>query len=169
MPADLEIERVVNAKVGIVHLGLGAFYRAHGAIFIEEAVARSGGDWAIAGVSLQSPTTRDRMAPRNFEYTAVELGPDGETRRDVRIIRDVLVAPESPEAVLAAMASPDVKIVTLTVTEKGYCHEPSTGRLNQSHPDIQKDLANALPVSAPGYLVRALQRRFAAGLAPSPS
>ncbi|SUA99436.1 Polyol:NADP oxidoreductase [Pannonibacter phragmitetus] len=166
MPADLEIERVVNAKVGIVHLGLGAFYRAHGAIFIEEAVARSGGNWAIAGVSLQSPTTRDRMAPRNFEYTAVELGPDGETRRDVRIIRDVLVAPESPDAVLAAMASPDVKIVTLTVTEKGYCHEPSTGRLNQSHPDIQKDLENGLPVSAPGYLVRALQRRFAAGLAP---
>ena len=79
----------------------------------------------------------------------------------------MLVAPEDPEAVVARMADPDVRIVTLTVTEKGYCHDPATGRLNRAHPDIVHDLANpAAPRSAPGFLVRALDRRRAAGAAP---
>ena len=65
--------------VGIVHLGLGAFFRAHGAIYVAEAMARSGGDWGIVGVSLVSPTQRDLLAPQGFAYTALELGPDGET------------------------------------------------------------------------------------------
>jgi hypothetical protein len=77
----------------------------------------------------------------------------------------VLVAPEGPEAVLAAMADPAVRIVTLTVTEKGYCYNPSTGALSTDHPDIQHDLAHDLPVSAPGCLVRALARRRAASVA----
>lgn len=152
--------------VGIVHLGLGAFFRAHGAIYIEEAVAANGGDWGILGVSLQSPTMRDQLAPQGGTYTALELGPGGETNLHVQIVQDVLVAMEDPEAVLQAMADPAVRIVTLTVTEKGYCHEPSTRRLNPDHPDIVHDLTNPLPRSAPGYLVRALQRRFQQGIAP---
>lgn len=158
------------AKAGIVHLGLGAFFRAFGAMYIEEAMKASGGtgqnNWGIIGVSLQSPRMHDQLAPQDFVYTAQELGPEGETLRQVEIIRDVLVARENPEAVLAAMADPDVRIVTLTVTEKGYCHDPATGRLNADHPDITHDLKAALPVSAPGYLVRALARRKAAGLPP---
>ncbi|MEC9401121.1 MAG: mannitol dehydrogenase family protein [Pseudomonadota bacterium] len=158
------------AKAGIVHLGLGAFFRAFGAIYMEEAMKASGGtgqnNWGIIGVSLQSPRMHDQLAPQDFVYTAQELGPEGETLRQVEIIRDVLVARENPEAVLAAMADPDVRIVTLTVTEKGYCHDPATGRLNADHPDITHDLKAALPVSAPGYLVRALARRKAAGLPP---
>ncbi|UES53100.1 mannitol dehydrogenase family protein [Roseibium aggregatum] len=158
------------AKAGIVHLGLGAFFRAFGAIYIEEAMKASGGtgqnNWGIIGVSLQSPRMHDQLAPQDFVYTAQELGPEGETLRQVEIIRDVLVARENPEAVLAAMADPDARIVTLTVTEKGYCHDPATGRLNADHPDITHDLKAALPVSAPGYLVRALARRKAAGLPP---
>ena len=67
---------------------------------------------------------------------------------------------------LDLMASADVKIVSLTVTEKGYCHVPATGALNREHPGIVHDLAEDLPETAPGYLVRALQRRRAAGLAP---
>jgi fructuronate reductase len=152
--------------VGIVHLGLGAFFRAHGAVFIEEAVAAHGGDWGILGVSLQSPTMRDQLAPQGGTYTALELGPKGETTRHVQIVQDVLVAKEDPAAVLEAMANPTVRIVTLTVTEKGYCHEPSTGRLNPDHPDITHDLTNPLPRSAPGYLVRALHLRHQRGIAP---
>ena len=155
-----------TAPSGIVHLGLGAFFRAHGAIFVAEAMARSGGDWGITGVSLQSPGTRDKLRPQGWAYTALELGPQGETAQVVTILRDVLVAPEDPQAVLDAMAAPSVRIVSLTVTEKGYCHEPSTGRLNAGHPDIVHDLANPLPKSAPGYLVRALQARHAAGVPP---
>ncbi|WP_244287974.1 mannitol dehydrogenase family protein [Labrenzia sp. 011] len=153
-------------KAGIVHLGLGAFFRAFGAVYIEEATEKSGGDWGIIGVSLQSPTTRDLLAPQDFVYTAQELGPDGSRLRQIEILRDVLVAPESPEAVLAAMADPAIRIVTLTVTEKGYCHDPASGTLNMEHPAIRHDLTGDLPQSAPGYLVRALQRRKAAGLPP---
>ena len=64
------------------------------------------------------------------------------------------------------MAAAAIHIVSLTVTEKGYCHEPSTGRLNRDHPDIAHDLAHPLPRSAPGFLVRALQARRRAGLPP---
>ncbi|PWW01683.1 fructuronate reductase [Hoeflea marina] len=152
--------------IGIVHLGLGAFFRAHGAIYIAEAMRASGGDWGIVGVSLQSTTQRDALEPQGFAYTAVEQGPDGETARIIDVVQNVLVARENPGAVLEQMAQPNVRIVSLTVTEKGYCHEPSTGRLNRAHPDIVHDLENELPVSAPGFLVRGLQRRRAAGLKP---
>jgi fructuronate reductase len=154
------------APAGIVHLGLGAFFRAHGAIYVEQAMAASGGDWGIIGVSLQSPGTRDRLAPQGWAYTALQLGLEGETAQVVTVLRDVLVAPENPQAVLDAMTAPAVRIVSLTVTEKGYCHEPSTGRLNADHPDIRHDLDNPLPRSAPGFLVRALQARRAAGIPP---
>ena len=153
--------------VGIVHLGLGAFFRAHGAIYVAEAMARTGGDWGIIGVSLVRPDQRDALAPQDFAYTAVELGPKGETTQVIDVVQDLLVAREDPGAVLAAMADPAVRIVTLTVTEKGYCHEPATGRLNRAHPDITHDLASPdAPRSAPGFLVQALARRRAAGQAP---
>jgi fructuronate reductase len=152
---------------GIVHLGLGAFFRAHGALYVEEAMAASGGDWGIVGVSLVRPDQRDRLAPQDCAYTAVDLGPQGETRRIVSVIEDVLVAREDPGAVLALMADPKVRIVTLTVTEKGYCHEPATGALNAAHRDIQHDRSHPdAPRSAPGFLVRALARRRTAGLRP---
>ncbi|WP_296589918.1 mannitol dehydrogenase family protein [Roseibium sp.] len=162
----LSREAPTMPKAGIVHLGLAAFFRAHGAVYIEEAMKASGGDWGIIGISLQSPRMRDQLAPQAFVYTAQELGPEGETLKKIEIIQDVLVAREDPDAVLQALANPDVRIVTLTVTEKGYCHDPATGALNTSHPDIRFDLENELPVSAPGYLIRALQRRKAAGVPP---
>lgn len=152
--------------IGIVHLGLGAFFRAHGAVYMGEAMARSGGDWGIVGVSLQSAGTRDALIPQDCVYTALELGPLGRVPRVIASVVGVLVAPEDPEAVLAQMADPAVRIVTLTVTEKGYCHDPSSGALILAHPDIVHDLAQNLPRSAPGYLVQALQRRRAAGARP---
>lgn len=170
MPAEqqrLNRSKATRPEAGIVHLGLGAFFRAFGAVYIEDAVRVSGGNWGIVGVSLQSAATRDRLAPQDFVYTTVSQGADGsETFRKVEILEDVLVASEDPEAVLARMANPDIRIVTLTVTEKGYCHDPASGKLNFSHPDIVHDLQNALPRSAPGFLVRALERRRAAGHPP---
>jgi len=153
--------------IGIVHLGLGAFFRAFGALYLEEAMAKSGGDWGILGVSLRHADLRDRLAPQDYAYTACELGPDGETLRIGTAVRSMLVAPEDPGAVLDAMADPAVKIVSLTVTEKGYCHAPSTGKLDFAHPDIVADLADPQrPVSAPGFLCRALDRRRKAGTPP---
>ncbi|WP_099823264.1 mannitol dehydrogenase family protein [Oceaniglobus indicus] len=168
LPADLPRLRAPEKRpaIGIVHLGLGAFFRAHGAIYIAEAMEKSGGDWSICGVSLKSPGTRDALAPQGGAYTAVELAPDGTKPRVITSVAEVLVAPEDPAAVLSRLTDPAVKIVSLTVTEKGYCHDPATGALNPDHPDIRHDLAASLPASAPGYVVRALALRRAAGLAP---
>ena len=151
---------------GIIHLGLGAFYRAHGAIYIAEAMAHSRGDWGIIGVNLIRPDQRDLLKPQGFAYTAVELSPTREVSQVINVLNDVLVARENPAAVLQVMASPAIKIVTLTVTEKGYCHEPSSGALNRAHSDIIHDVNHGLPQSAVGFLVRALQMRRAAGVAP---
>jgi fructuronate reductase len=166
MEAGLPADLTNRPQTGIVHLGLGAFFRAFGCVFIEDAMAASGGDWGIVGVSLRSPDTRDALRGQGWGYTSVTLAPEGEQARWITVLNDVLVAPEDPEAVMSAMAKPEVRIVTLTVTEKGYCHNPATGALNVDHPDIQHDLSHVVPVSAIGFLVRALQRRRAAGAAP---
>lgn len=153
--------------VGIIHLGLGAFYRAHAAIYIAEAMQASGGDWGIVGVSLKSPNQRDKLAPQGCAYTALELAPTGPIPHHIEVVQDVLVAPENPAAVLDAMGDEAVKLVTLTVTEKGYCHEPSTGKLLQDHPDVIQDLADPnAPASALGFLVRALDMRRLNGQRP---
>lgn len=165
MPADLR-RTEAPPKTGIVHLGLGAFFRAHGAIYIQEVMDLTGGDWGILGVSLQRPDMRDALAPQQGLYHALELGPEGRTARLVTSVTGVLVAPEDPRAVLDAMADPAVRIVSLTVTEKGYCHEPATGRLNPDHPDIAHDLTHPLPRSAIGFLTRALHLRRKRGLRP---
>ena len=152
-------------KVGIVHLGLGAFFRAHGALYTTDV--DGAGEWGILGVSLRRPDQRDRLAPQGFAYTAVEMRPEGPEARHVEQVVGVLVAPEEPEAVLAAMADPAVRVVTLTVTEKGYGHRPSDGSLDRANADITHDIMNPRePRSAPGFLVEALHRRREAGVPP---
>ena len=151
----------------IVHLGLGGFFRAHGAIYTEDALHAAGGDWGIVGVSLQRPDQRDRLAPQNGLYTALQRDGDGVAARVVGTILAVLVAPENPAAVIARLAAPETTIVSLTVTEKGYCHQPATGRLDLSHPDIVHDLGHPdAPRSAVGFLTAGLAARRTAGLAP---
>lgn len=154
-------------EVGIVHLGLGAFHRAHQALFTDDVLGRFPGPWMIAGVSLRRPDTRDALAPQDNLYTVAERDPSGIRLRVVGCLAACLVAPEAPEAVLAAMCAPNVRVVSLTVTEKGYCHDPASGRLDPDHPEIRHDLADPhRPVSAPGFLLEALVRRRAGGLPP---
>lgn len=153
-------------RPGIVHLGLGAFFRSHGALAIEDAIAAAGGDWGIIGASLRSPDIRDRLSPQDFAYTAVSLGSDGETRRIVNVLRDVIFAAEDPDNLIDRMADPSTRIVSLTVTEKGYCHVPSTGQLDPDHPYIRHDAQNPVPKAAVGFIVRALEKRRAAGHRP---
>jgi fructuronate reductase len=152
-------------RIGIVHLGLGAFHRAHQAVMIEDCLERGETDWAICGASLRSPETRDALAPQDGLYTLGVRGPEGEALRVIGAIRECLVAPEAPAALIARMAHEKTRIVSLTVTEKGYCHDPATGSLNEAHPDIAHDLANpGAPRSAIGYLAAALMARRRAGL-----
>jgi fructuronate reductase len=164
---NTRLERMGDApKSGIVHLGPGAFFRAFNGVYTQDAIDASGGDWGITAVSLKSPTARDQLMPQGGAYTSVTLTPSGAEYRVINAITQVLVAPEDPAAVVAEMAAGRTRIVSLTVTEKGYCYEPSTGRLNMKHPDIAHDLTGGLPRSALGFLVEALAQRRANGDAP---
>lgn len=152
---------------GIVHLGLGAFHRAHQAVMTEAVLNDGARDWAIVAASLRSAETRDALAPQDGLYTVATRQDDSETLQVVGALGGMHVAPENPQALLAAMAQPFVRIITLTVTEKGYCHDPATGALDETHPDIRHDLAMpGAPRTAPGFLVEALRLRRAAGVAP---
>ena len=152
--------RIPGAGIGIVHLGIGAFHRAHQAIYTDDALAQRGGRWGICGVSLRSPGVRDRMAPQDGLYTSIEKSPAGTRRRVIGSVREVLFQEAQREDVARRLAARETQIVSLTVTEKGYCHEPATGRLNAKHPDIVHDLGSpAAPRSVPGLLVAALAER----------
>jgi fructuronate reductase len=94
------------------------------------------------------------------------MAPDGESRRIINVLHDVSFAPDAPDALVARMADPSIRIVSLTVTEKGYCHIPSTGALDHDHAEIRHDVENVMPRSAIGFIVRALQERHQAGHRP---
>jgi fructuronate reductase len=162
LPEDVPRPRYDPAAIatGIVHLGIGAFQRAHQAMYTEAALNAGDLRWGILGASLRSPAVRDALKPQDSLYTLAVRGAEGERLQVIGAIKDVLVAPEDPQALLRAMCDPAVKIVTLTVTEKGYCYDPATTALDEAHPDIAHDLANGeRPRSAPGFLVEALRRR----------
>ena len=115
------------AAVGIVHLALGAFHRAHQAIITERALAVTPGPWAISGASLRAAAVRDALRPQDCLYAVVESDGVAEEKASVvGILREALWAPEEGPALLARLAAPATRIVTLTVTEKGYCHNPAT-------------------------------------------
>jgi len=140
-------------EAGIVHLGVGAFQRGHLAA-VNEAALHASGDlsWGIAGVSLRSAETRDALAPQGGLYTLSlrDVDEAGAPRASLQVIGcliGVQVAPEDPAAVLARIAHPSTRIVSLTVTEKGYCHDPATGALRADHPDVRHDLARSAPVA----------------------
>ncbi len=152
---------------GIVHLGLGAFARAHLCDYTEDVLEQEFGAWGVIGVSLRRPDQRDKLAPQGGLYTAISRAAAGETARVIGCVTGVQVAAENPQAMVALMAAPFTRIVSLTITEKGYCHDPATGRLQATHPDIRHDLDQpTAPRSAIGAIVAALARRRADGKPP---
>jgi fructuronate reductase len=154
---------------GIVHLGLGAFARAHLAAINDDALELAGAtpDWGITGVSLRHADVRDALAPQQGLYTLTLRDASGAQVRVIGSVLEVLVAPEDPSAVLERIAGAATRIVSLTVTEKGYCHDPATRALRLDHPDIVHDLTHPeAPRSAIGFLVHGLARRRADGAPP---
>lgn len=150
---------------GIVHLGIGAFHRAHQAAVTDAALAAGGGDWRIIGISLRSQDVAQAMNPQHGLYTLIERGADGTTGRVIAAIDRVIAA--DPAATLAAMCDPGVRIVTLTVTEKGYGIDRATRGPDLTHPAVRADLAAPdAPCGTLGLLVAALSRRRRAGVAP---
>jgi fructuronate reductase len=121
--------------------------------------------WAISAVALRSAGVRDALAPQDGLYSLAELSAQA-TIRVIGAIRELLVGSEQMDAAFARLCAPETQIVTLTVTEKGYCLD-AQGKLQMSHPEIQRDLQSPrTPVSTVGWLVEALRRRRAQGTAP---
>jgi fructuronate reductase len=163
LPPGVAAPAARPSGVGIVHLGLGAFHRAHQVEFTDDALAASGrldAPWGICGVSLKTAGARDRLVPQDGLYTLVRKSPAGVERRVLGSLLEARFLGEDRSDVHARLAARDTAIVSLTITEKGYGHDPATGLLNPAHPEIAPDLANpAQPGSAVGLLVASLDAR----------
>ena len=127
---------------GIVHLGVGAFHRAHQAVYVDDCLGAGETGWGIVGASLRSSGhARCAWRRRTGSTRLAVRSSDGESLRVVGSIVSLLVAPEDPAALLDAMTDPRIRIVTLTITEKAYLRN-AAGDLDAAHPDIAADLAN---------------------------
>lgn len=147
-------------SAGIVHIGIGAFHRAHQATYTHELLSLGETHWKITAVSLRSANIKQLMAPQDCLYTVIERSNDNDKVSLVGAIDTVLVAPENPQKVIDEIAKPSTKVVTLTVTEKGYCRDKTGQHLATDNPIIQDDLTNlAAPKSVPGFIVAACQLR----------
>lgn len=148
---------------GIVHIGPGAFHRAHQAYYTEKALAY-GGDWRIHGVSMRSASLKDALGPQDNLYALCIVDNEPETHI-IGAIKTLSTLANDREDIVAALVNKQTKIVTLTVTEKGYCLN-AQGHLDTDHPDIKADLVTPeTPVSAVGLIVQALAQRKQAGYA----
>ena len=147
---------------GVVHFGVGNFHRCHQAMYFEALLNKGALDWGIVGVSLRSATARDRLAPQDYLYTQVTLSEQSRLHI-VGALLHILVAPEDPMAVVEQVANPAIKLVTTTITEKGYYL--SAGDQNVKHPDFLADLESLLcPKTIYGYLAAAIIRRHSRSL-----
>lgn len=150
----------------IVHLGFGAFARAHTAVYTEEANRAAETPWRILGVTQRSSTVADQLNPQDGLYTVVEEGPDAAGAQLITCVEHILSGPEQPHAVVEAIASAQTHVVTLTITEKGYRTDPRTGGVDTSDHAVAEELAGSSPRTAIGQIVRGVQRRAQAGAGP---
>ena len=158
-----------KVKAGIVHVGVGGFHRAHEAYYTDQLLHNeTAGDWGICGVALLEYDAKiyKTLKEQDGLYTLVIKELDGTlTKRIIGSIVEMLYAPENPLKVIEKMASPAIKIVTLTITEGGYNYNEATGKFNFENPAIQYDLENPqAPKTIFGYLTQALKMRKEKGL-----
>lgn len=156
-----------GVQEGIVHLGIGAFHRAHQAAFTDTVLASGDKSWGIVGADVVSDASKRALQPQNGLYTLSQRDGDGERMRVIGSIVRVLGAPDDNVHLLALMASATTRIVSMTVTEKGYCIDVPTGVLRRDLADIAADLANPnAPKTVLGFIVEALRLRRDAGIPP---
>jgi mannitol 2-dehydrogenase len=154
----------------IVHVGVGGFHRAHQAVYADDLLNQHGpSEWGLCGVGLlpHDARMRDVLQSQDHLYTVVERSARGDEARVIGSTRNFIYAPDNREGVLEKMASPETRIVSLTITEGGYYLHQGTGQFDAQHPDIQHDLAHPHePRGAFGVLLEALNRRRERGLNP---
>lgn len=152
-------------KTGIVHIGPSAFFRGHLAVYVDDLLSQGYKDLGICAVSLKTSNVRDALRPQDYLYSVVEQGVNGNRARIIGSIKDIIVAQEDPKSVLSLMSSPDIKLVSLTVTQGGYYYK--NGNLDFEDQSIKDDLNRAdEPRSTVGLLVTTLERRMKAGIQP---
>ncbi len=165
VPGHIATPTYDRTKVGqnIVHIGIGGFHRAHQAVYAEDLfLLNESLDWGICGIGLLpgDVAMKNALEEQDYLYTLVERESEGDKARIVGSIVNYLYAPDDKEAVLEKLASPQTRIVSLTITEGGYYIHSGTNEFDQAHPDIQFDLANpGSPRSAFGFLLEGLKRR----------
>lgn len=159
-----------SLRPGIVHIGLGNFHRAHMAWYMGRLFAKGiDRDWAIlgAGVRAADAQMRERLEAQDWLSTLIELGPEDTRAEVVGSMLGFVPVEEGHGPLIAAMADPAIRIVSLTVTEGGYYVDPATQAFDADHPDIRHDAANPDgPRTAFGAIVAALRARRAAGIGP---
>lgn len=154
-------------KTGIVHLGLGAFHKAHQAYYTDTALEASGGDWRIAGVSMRNSQLPRQVDAQNGLYSLIVRNDDGPAARVIASIEKALCANHDTAELLNTLCSPQTRIVSLTITEKGYGFDRGKGGINRSDATIAHDLQfPQAPKGAPGLIVRSLEIRRQAKIAP---
>lgn len=145
---------------GIVHLGLGAFHRAHQAVYTERLLAAGDRRWGILGVSLRDPSVVNTLAGQDYLYSVTQKHGNVAQTQVVGAVCGALFAPKSLDQVLAALANPQTTVVSTTVTEKGYSQNPATSDLDLNDPRIQHDLENPdAPMTTLGVLAAGIRRR----------
>ena len=152
---------------GILHIGVGGFHKAHQAVYTDDVLNARPGNWGIIGANLRSTTARDRLQPQDGLYTVATLDGERTERRVIGALQALIAASEPGEhqRLMSAIANPDIHVITLTVTEKGYCSH--NGALDPDHPDVRRDLAGSQPQhSLPGLLAAGLEQRARTGGAP---
>ncbi|MCW8330996.1 fructuronate reductase [Photobacterium sp. SDRW27] len=151
-----------SLKSRIVHLGFGAFHRAHQALFTNEMLEKTGSDWGICEINLfGGEDLITRLREQDHLYTVAEKGANATIVKMIgSVTKSLHPSLDGQQAVLDKMAEEQVAIVSMTITEKGYCADPATGRLDKNNELIKSDLANPrMPNSAIGYIVEALRIR----------
>ncbi|MFN4204326.1 MAG: mannitol dehydrogenase family protein [Tabrizicola sp.] len=153
---------------GIVHIGLGNFHRAHMAVYLDDLFNLGlDHDWAVLGAGVREADARMREAlkAQGCLSTVIELDPKGKSARRVGSMIDFLPVEPDNAALIRAMSAPEIRIVSLTVTEGGYFINPATGQFDPTHPEILADAAHPHR-TAFGAIIAALKARRAAGVAP---
>ena len=152
------------ARAGIIHLGLGAFHRAHAAVHTARALAAEPGDWGIIGFAGRSRAVVDPMSRQDGLYSVLELSQTGRRAGVVDVHRGFATMAQEPDRVIAEIADPARRILTLTVSEGGYSRSARTGDLDVGRPMIREDLAAPdRPRSVIGMLARGLTERSTSG------
>lgn len=153
---------------GILHIGIGNFHRAHQAVYLDRLFNKGlDHDWALVGAGIKpfDAAMRDRLAGQDWLTTVVELGPDGLGAHVTGAMIDFVDVNTS--ALVDALIRPEIRIVSLTITEGGYFVDAATGGFDNLHPEIIRDIANPkAPETVFGVLIRALRLRRNAGIVP---